>query len=226
MNKFLIMTKSEQVTGWAWFVIQLFFLPVLVTFLNELLHLGLSVAMLNVILFTANFLAVIVIFHRYFSVQLRCVQFTALAIWIPLGWLVYCLLATVVSYVVPILQPDHVNANNDTVSILLKQQPLLMTIGIVFLGPIAEETLYRGLLFGQLYKLHPLLGYIVSTLIFAAVHVVGYIGLQDPFSLLVSLLQYLPAGFAFGFVYVKSKTLIAPIVIHILINALATLVLR
>ena len=226
MNNFLTMTKTEQALGWAWFVIQLFFLPVVMVFLNELLHLGLTTAALNIILFIINFAAVAVIFHRYLINQLRNVRFKALAAWVPLGIIAYWILAIAVNIAVLTLQPEHSNANNEAVDTLLEQQPLLMSIGTVILVPITEETLFRGLLFGQLYKVHALLGYTVSVLVFAAVHVVGYIGMQDPVSLLISLLQYLPAGLVFGIVYAESRTLVAPIMLHAFFNLIATLSMR
>ena len=226
MNKFLTMTRSEQALGWAWFVIQLFFLPVVLVFVSELFGLGLSVVTLNIILFIINFAAVAVIFRRYLMNQLRSVRFKSLAVWVPLGIVLYWLFTIVINIVVLSLQPEHSNANNEAVDSLLNQQPLLMAIGTVILVPIAEETLFRGLLFGQLYKLHPLLGYVLSILIFAAVHVVGYIGTQDAFTLFISLLQYMPAGLIFGIVYAESGTLVAPIMLHSFFNLIATLSMR
>lgn len=226
MNKFLTMTRSEQALGWAWFVIQLFFLPVVLVFVSELFGLGLSVVTLNIILFIINFAAVAVIFRRYLMNQLRSVRFKSLAVWVPLGIVLYWVFTIVINIVVLSLQPAHSNANNEAVDSLLNQQPLLMAIGTVILVPIAEETLFRGLLFGQLYKLHPLLGYVLSILVFAAVHVVGYIGTQDAFTLFISLLQYMPAGLIFGIVYAESGTLVAPIMLHSFFNLIATLSMR
>ena len=227
MNKnFLTMSKAEQLTGWAWLLIQLLFLPSVVGFLNALLQLGLSVAMLNIILFTIDFIAVIAIFHRYLLVQLREIRLDRLVVWVPLGIMLYWTLSIFAQYLVLYLQPAHTNANNETISSFLQQQQFLMTIGTVILVPVTEETLFRGLLFGTLYKKHPALGYVVSVLVFAAVHVVGYIGTQDIFSLCVSLIQYIPAGLVLGLVYVKANSLVAPILIHAFLNALATLILR
>ena len=220
------MSFTEQLAGWIWLMVQLLFLPSIVGIANLLLHLNLSVAMLNVILFTLDFIAIIAIFHRYLFVQIRMVKLSRLLIWVPLGLGLYWTLSIVVSYLLFYLQPAHTNANNETISSLLQEQQLLMTIGTVFLVPITEETLFRGLLFGTLYKKHPALGYVVSVLVFAAVHVIGYIGTQDILSLCVSLIQYIPAGLVLSFVYIKANTLAAPILIHSILNAVATLMLR
>lgn len=226
MNKFLTMTRAEQAIGWAWLVIQLFFLPTIISLINMLLHLGLSVTMLNVVLFTIDFIAVVVIFRRYLQGQLRSIRLSTLFVWVPVGFLLYWLMSIGVTYIAAILQPAHINANNVAIHTLLQERPLLMTVGTVIFAPITEEILFRGLLFGQLYKKKPILGYTVSVLVFAAVHVVSYIGMQSPLSLLISLLQYIPAGVVLGFIYVKAQTLAAPILIHAILNLLATVAMR
>lgn len=226
MKKYLKMTYAEQAIGWAWFVIQLFFLPAVLTFLNELLHWGMTVATLNIVLFSVNFIVVAGIFRHYLLVQLKSVRLKSLVAWVPLGLFFYWTLAYAVSVLVLTLQPEHTNANNETVDVLIQQNPLLMSVCTVILAPITEETLFRGLLFGQLYKNRPMLGYTVSIFVFAAVHVVGYIGLQDPLSLCISLLQYLPAGLVFSIVYTQSGTLVAPIILHAIFNLIATLSMR
>ena len=220
------MSKTEQLAGWTWLIVQLLFLPSMVAITSMLLHLNLSVAMLNIILFTLDFIAIVAIFHRYLLMQIRMINLSRLLIWVPLGLLLYWTLSIAASYLVSYLQPAHTNANNETISSFLQEQQLLMTIGTVILVPVTEETLFRGLLFGTLYKKHPLLGYVVSVVVFAAVHVIGYIGTQDVLSLCVSLIQYIPAGLVLSFVYIKANTLAAPILIHACLNALATLLLR
>ena len=101
-----------------------------------------------------------------------------------------------------------------------------MLIGTVLLVPITEEALFRGLLFGTLYRKSAVLGYVLSTLIFAAVHVVGYIGTQDAVSLLISLIEYLPAGLVLGWAYARSGTIWTPILIHAVVNFIGMSALR
>ena len=226
MKNYLKMTSAEQALGWAWLVIQLFFLPVSVVFINELLQLGLSIAVLNAVIFVIDLIAVLTIFRRYLWYQLRSIRISALILWVPVGFLLYWVLSVAVTYVMLIVQPEHINANNAAVKVLMDNRFVLTAICTVIIAPITEETLFRGLLFGQLYKKQPVLGYIVSVFVFAAVHVVSYIGQQSPLSLLISLLQYLPAGLVLSFVYTKAKTLAAPILIHATLNLLATLALR
>ena len=66
----------------------------------------------------------------------------------------------------------------------------------------------------------------VSVLAFAAIHVVGYIGLFDPVTLILCFVQYLPAGIILAAAYEKTDTIITPILIHIFINLIGIFVTR
>ena len=222
-RRFLNMSHSEQTTGWAWMVIQLFLLPSVVELLTHLFHLNISAAMLNVMLFCLNFIGTVTIFRQYLQHQTECIKLWRLLVFVPLGLVLYWLAATGVSYLIMQLWPAHINPNNQAVMALHEELPILMTIGIVFLVPITEETLFRGLLFGTVYKKYPVLGFIVSVLGFAVIHVFSYIGQQPLATLLISFLQYIPAGIVLSLSYLWARTLVAPILIHGIINLLATL---
>lgn len=226
-KKLTPMTRTEQAIGWPYLVIQLFFLPVLVVFINYWFDLKLSEAMLNVILFTLDFLLILTIFHRFLFNELKAAKNIGKVLLVAvIGFALYFSINTVVSILVMILKPDHINANNEAIGQLASQEYTLMLIGTVLLVPITEEALFRGLLFGTLYRKSAVLGYVLSTLIFAAVHVVGYIGTQDAVSLLISLIEYLPAGLVLGWAYARSGTIWTPILIHAVVNFIGMSALR
>ena len=89
-------------------------------------------------------------------------------------------------------------------------------------APIVEEALFRGLFFAPLYRKVPILAYVVSTVLFSAIHVVGAIGTLDALSILLCFIQYLPAGIALGFVYQRTGNIIGPMLLHFMINFLAS----
>jgi membrane protease YdiL (CAAX protease family) len=55
--------------------------------------------------------------------------------------------------------------------------------------------------------------------------VIAYIGTLSPMRLLLSLLQYLPAGYCLARAYAKSGSLFAPMLIHATINLIAVLLM-
>ena len=124
------------------------------------------------------------------------------------------------------ISPDFINVNDATVIALFDEHPALMTVATVLLVPITEETLYRGLLFQGFQRKSRVLAYCLSAGIFSAIHVMGYVGQYDMLTLGLMLLQYLPAGIALAWAYEKADTIVAPILIHIIINLISITALR
>ena len=85
---------------------------------------------------------------------------------------------------------------------------------------------HRGLVFRTLYNRSKIAAYVISVVIFGALHVVGYITMYEPLQLLLCFLQYIPAGIALGWAYARSGSILAPILIHTLVNALGVAILR
>ena len=100
-----------------------------------------------------------------------------------------------------------------------------MVIGTVLLVPVAEEVLFRGVVFHSLYRVNRGLGYILSAAIFCAVHVIGYIGSTDFLTLALCYIQYLPASLCLAWAYTEADNIFAPILIHIVVNTMVILAL-
>lgn len=89
--------------------------------------------------------------------------------------------------------------------------PFMIVATVVF-GPILEEILFRRVVFGSFL---PTLGFfwaaVISSVVFAAIH-------MD----FTHILIYTACGFTFAFIYYKTKSIIAPIITHILMNGFVT----
>jgi membrane protease YdiL (CAAX protease family) len=112
------------------------------------------------------------------------------------------------------------------VTLMLQEEFSLVAFGIVVLVPVVEETLFRGMIFRNLYDRSPAGAYLISMFAFAAIHVTGYIGSVEPVYILLSFLQYLPAGYCLCFAYRRSGTIISPILMHMIVNAVAAFSMR
>ncbi|MDG5473114.1 type II CAAX endopeptidase family protein [Jeotgalibacillus sp. ET6] len=96
---------------------------------------------------------------------------------------------------------------------LLEYVPVAALAVAVF-GPILEEIVFRGVIFGWLYrKYNFFISGMLSALIFAAIHL-------D----FTHILIYTAMGFAFAFLYAMTKRIIVPIIAHIAINSFVVLV--
>ena len=222
------MNRAETVLGIIYILIQLFVLPVIVSIVDLVFVLSLTDAEINFVCFAVNFICVTVIFRRYlisnFRVMLQDPAMTAAGC--GLGFVLYFAATYMIGLLILSLDPDFANANDTSIAVMMDENSVLMSVGAVLLAPVIEELLYRGVVFGQLYRRWPIIAYIVSAAFFASLHVVGYIGSYAPMRLVLCFIQYLPASVVLAWVYVYTDTIFAPIMIHVIINAMGILTLR
>ena len=186
--------------------------------------LGATLSDANIFYYFLNFTFTLVIFRKFLLGNLLVALDRVFSVlWYGiLAYLGQQTIGEMLNILIYSLFPDFVNLNDASVGLMVRQSPLL-AICVMTLVPVAEETLHRGLIFRGLYDRNPTLAYIASVVIFAAIHVAGYIGSLTPAQLLISFLQYLPAGYCLCFAYRRSGTLICPILVHMLVNAISVL---
>ena len=222
------MSRTEAILGLIYIVMQIFVLPVVLTIINAFLPHPFSMAELNFVCFGINFICVTVIFHRYLIEGFKRIirePRHALNTYLK-GFGLYWLSSILVNILVAFLDPEFSNVNDDNIAVLTDQNYFLIAIGTVVLVPVVEETLYRGVVFGQLYHKNPIVAYIVSVAVFAALHVFGYIGMYEPMRLFLCFIQYIPAGIALAWAYVKADTIWVPILIHMTVNLIGMLAMQ
>jgi len=105
--------------------------------------------------------------------------------------------------------------------------PVFLALFAVVLAPLYEELLFRRVLFGRLWQAGwPMLGLVLSSLVFALVHELPGLNGKPAGSTLFLILVYAGMGGIFAWVYRRTGTLWAPIAAHILNNAIALAVLQ
>ncbi len=222
------LTPNQRIQGYMYLIVSLFLLPIILPSLNALLPKPLNSAWLNFVYFTINFVVLVSIFRgfltRSFSYGLnhiwKLIGFTLL------GYFVYSVLSYGMNYCIRLLVPGFTNVNDSSIASQLSGNFWIMAVGTALLVPTAEELLHRALVFGSLHREHPVGAYIVSMLLFSAVHVVGYMGAYEPLTLLLCFAQYLPAGLVLAFFYELSGCILVPILIHTIVNTVGLIALR
>lgn len=227
-NLSISMTRAERTLGFAFLPIQILILPVLLVQGNLIVGSPLSPAQLNFALFALDFFCITVIFRQFLwqSMHQALSAPWQLLRYAGAGLLLYWISSFVVNYFIVTVYPDFSNVNDASISQLTQENYALVSVGTVLLVPVTEEALYRGVVFGSIYKHNRIAGYAVSALIFAALHVVGYVGNFAPVHLLLCFLQYIPAGLCLAWAYVMADTIWAPILMHIAINQMGILAMR
>ena len=124
------------------------------------------------------------------------------------------------------LDPGFVNRNDASIVSMTQGSYYLMLLGTGILAPVAEECVYRGLVFRNIYSTAPWAAYLVSMVAFSMVHIVSYVGAYTPLQLVLAVVQYLPGGAWLCWCYTKSGSIYGPIVMHSLINLYSLNLLR
>ena len=224
-NKQLPVTLLPRELAWGirYLFFQLCFLGSLLSWLLILIGQGSDKPLLNFICFATNFCAVVGIFHKFLWHSLK----HSLSHWVKLllaaviGFLVYALLFQGLHMLIKRIDPNFFNVNDQGIAEDSRSNFVLTALGAVGLVPLAEEMLYRGLVFGALHSKNRYVAYILSTLLFAFIHIMGYIGEYDTSQLVLSFIQYIPAGLVLAWSYEYSGSIFAPFLIHTAVNAFA-----
>lgn len=224
----IVMSRREQILGFVYLLLELFVLPSVLSELNALLPVPLSSSWLNFLYFSFNFLAVCLLFHSFLRRCLaqagRDVEGFLMVTFCGFG--IYYLANLTLTFAIRLLAPDFSNLNDGNIAQQIGSNYFVMAFGTAVLVPVAEELLHRGLVFGSLYSKSHWAAYLVSSLLFAAIHILGYVNVYTLPHLLIAFAQYLPAGFALAWAYRRSGSIFSPILIHAAVNTLALLSLR
>ncbi len=217
------MRRGEKIGGFCYLPFYVFLLGWLLSLLSDKTGLNLSLAQRNLIYSYINFAAIVVIFRRLLAQSLKEIphQFWAFLQAMVLGFALYyatnLLLGLILGRLWPVLQ----NPADNTAIALVENSGTIMLVCAVFLSPMVEETLMRGLIFGLLQPVSRIAAYSISCILFAALHLWQYVGSFDTIMLLGDMLLYLPAGIALAWTYEKAGNLWAPVLLHTFINALS-----
>lgn len=105
------------------------------------------------------------------------------------------------------------SANTQMIIEVTRAAPIFMIIPAL-IAPIVEEIIFRKIIFGTLYKkVNFFLAAIISALVFGIIH-------GEPEHILI----YSSMGFVFAYLYVKTKRIIVPIIVHMTLNTISVVI--
>ena len=220
--------RSELLWGWLYMAAVFLILPSVLYWISDRLFPGISDSEVNFLFYFVNFLATLLIFRKFLSRNWGTAKNNLLhmGLYVLLGLFLYWASSLVMAEVTYYLMPDFVNINDMSIAAMSQGGFLLTAIGTVILVPVAEECLFRGLLFRGMYSQSRWAAYAISSLCFCLPHVSAYIGSYDWAVLALCFIQYLPAGLILAWSYEKSNTIFTPILIHTIINAFGIYAMR
>lgn len=221
------MSRGEALAAAIWLPLHAVLLPLLLNSLPMSIIEELGVVLLNVAYYAASALGVFILLRRFlrrdFDTLLDHPGRGLLSV--ASGYVMSFALAYILTLVIYALGLEvSATANNDLVMQYVRADYDRMFVAVVVLAPLAEEPLFRGLLFGRLAQRSRAAAYAVSMLVFALYHVWQY-AVADPGALL-DVVNYLPISFALAWCYERSGSIWSPIAMHALNNAISLAVLN
>lgn len=219
--------RREAVAGWVYLPVYLLLLSIILTYVFHWLGFDLnSEAMqlhLNVVYGLVNFVVVWLIFRRYLIKSFDNVKKFPLRFVIAVlaGFAVYYFGSWVTEVLAESLTPGFENVNDESLGAMGAYGMWELALYAAVLVPVAEECLFRGLIFTSLRPKSRFLAYAVTIAFFSFIHVMGYFRLYPPMTLLLCFLQYVPASFGLAWALEYSGSIWAPVTIHTLANTMA-----
>jgi membrane protease YdiL (CAAX protease family) len=221
-------SRKELLWGSIYLILELTVLPLILTQILDWLKCSLSAGQVNVVFFIVSFGATTLIFRKFIQKSLldAIFRFSQILRGALRGFLLYWAGNTLVTALILGIRPDFMNVNDATIDTMMQSDFFPLAICTIFFVPITEELLFRGILFAGFYNRSPVKAFLISCAVFSAIHIVGYIGSYSWDTLLLCFIQYIPPSIALGFAYAKSGSILAPMLMHIAINAIGIFAMR
>ncbi len=217
------LTRTQTVLGWMYLPLHFFVIPVLTAMALHYAPGDYTDVTVNKIYFGVGIAFVLIALgewlRRNFYVLLD--DPGRFAMCLAAGFAMDYLLSVVATLVLMLVEGFGDNPNNAGIMQMADADYGAM-IGIaVFLAPVVEESIFRGVVFGSIRRKSRAAAYVVSILLFALLHVWQYVvAYGDPWYF-VYMLQYLPVSFVLAWLYERSGTIWTSIAFHMMFNALA-----
>lgn len=196
-------------------------MQMIVAFIAPILHFGFGIEMLDaaVYAYIGSFIVALIIILSLMKNDLKEEKLKhPLSIGQIIGWsvaglfLAWIAQAIAVTIEMQLFGIDPASENTEVIVDFTRSNILFILIPAI-IAPILEEIIFRKILFGTFYKkMNFFIAALLSSLIFAVLHL-------D----FTHLLIYATMGFVFAFLYVQTKRIIVPIIVHMAINTIAVL---
>ena len=214
-----LLTRQEALAGAVYVILHFALLPLLFDVLG-LTSEWFTVGRVNLIYYAlgAAFLGIFMLKWLFRQYNLF-VDNTILGIGsIAGGYLLYYILSGLLVLLLSAVEIELSDTPNDTAIMALSGFDLRVVKAVsLFLAPVLEETLMRGVVFGVLQRVNRPAAYAVSVLLFAYCHVWMYAPEGAAFWL--ALVQYIPVSIALCRTYERSGSIWAAVILHMFINA-------
>ena len=215
------MTRTQSTLGWIYLPVHIVVLPLLLNILNGVMEKPMTGGEINAVYYLFSTAVILAVMLRYlrrsFDVLLDCRRGCVMTVlMMVLSNYAMSLFMSLLLMLLGLLQE---NATTEMIAVAQgRDYAMLKAVGI-FLAPIAEEVLFRGVVFGSLRKRSRTLAYIASTVLFSIYHVWQFAVRSGEPMYLLAALQYIPISYVLAWGYERSGTIWTTIFFHMGYNA-------
>ena len=217
-----LMTKTQTVFGWVYLLAHVALLPLLLGLLKIYSPEPIDDARINLIYYcigvvfclTVTFTFLRRSYDRLADNLRRCILTMALALLMDYA------LSGAAALVLMLVDGVTQDPNTEAIMGMAQESGAIKAAGI-FLAPIVEEVLFRGVLYGSLRTRSRAWAYIVSVAAFSLYHVWQYAVAAGDAKMLLYAVQYIPVSIVLAWAYERSGTIWTGIFFHMGFNALS-----
>lgn len=169
----------------------------------------------NIFSLTLGFIIILYLLKDSMREGLRAgIDISQTAVWVVFGVFMAYATQIIASLIeVKVLGIKTSSQNTAAIMEFTRQIPLFAILTTI-VAPVLEEIVFRKIIFGSLYKkTNFFIAGVISAIIFGIVH-------GEPKHLLI----YASMGFVFAYLYIRTKTLLTPILVHIILNTITVIV--
>ena len=222
------MSKAQSILGWCYLPVHIFVIPFLAGLLAYFSPESMDETAVNVVYYAIGLAFTLFVMgswlRRDFDTLLdnwgRCLLCMLFA------YAVYWALSFVTAALLLWSEGDVLNPNNEAIMELSDGGYGPLRGLAIFIAPLVEETLFRGVVFGTLRRRGwRVPAYVISIVLFSIYHIWQYVLVYADPSLFIYALQYIPVSAALAWLYDRSGTIWSSIFFHMLINLVAFQVL-
>ena len=222
-NSFRFPMKNTELLPGAIFVpVHIIVLEFLVPMVMEAVAPQLNHYWSNFVYFAVTCLFILIVMHSYLIKSatdlIECCKSALFAI--VLGYFGYYILRWLMSLIFWLVGWNDFPALTGIFSQVRLNSGVMPIVSLI-LAPVAEEVLFRGVVFGGLRRKSRLMAYLVAFLVYAFYCVWSSFFSGFGWGLLIDFLYYLPASLALCWCYEKGGSVWSSVLLHILINILS-----
>ena len=218
------MTKIQTVLGWIYLPLHAVALPVLISLYAGVAS-GMTEGKANLLYYGIGVCFVVAVMLSYLrrSFDVLLDNFRLCLMCIALALLVDYAMSAVAALLLLLVEIIPDNPNDNAVMEAVAQSYGVMKGLIIFIGPIVEEILFRGVVFGSIRARSRGWAYVVSVGLFSIYHVWQYAIVSGDPRMLFYAIQYIPVSIALAWAYERSGNIWTTIFFHMGFNAVSFL---